>query len=66
METADRADSGMQEVTPAVAVAESTEEYQYGAEAFEAAYPKMVQSKSMDGKAPDVKAPTVPKTGKVR
>ena len=42
------------------AVAEPSE-YQYGAEAFEAAYPKMKQEKAMD-----VKAPTVPKTGKVR
>ncbi len=42
------------------AVAEPSE-YQYGAEAFEAAYPKMNQEKAMDAKAP-----TVPKTGKVR
>ena len=45
---------------PVWAVAEPSE-YQYGAEAFEAAYPKMKQDKAMD-----VKAPTVPKSGKVR
>ena len=41
-------------------VAEPTE-YQFGAEAFEAAYPKMDS-----GIKPDEKAPSVPKTGKVR
>lgn len=48
------------DILPVGAVAEPSE-YQYGAEAFEAAYPKMKQDKSMD-----VKTPTVPKTGKVR
>ena len=47
------------------AVAEPSE-YQYGAEAFETAYPKMKQDKAMEAKEPDMKAPTVPKTGKVR
>jgi len=66
VEAVDRAEEVVQEFTPTFAVAEPTEEYQYGAEAFEAAFPKMEQAKSMEGKAPDVKAPTVPKTGKVR
>ena len=35
--------------------------YQFGAEAFEAAYPKMDSVIK-----PDEKAPSVPKTGKVR
>ena len=48
------------DILPVSAVAEPSE-YQYGADAFEAAYPKMRQDKAMD-----VKAPTVPKTGKVR
>jgi len=48
------------DILPVSAVAEPSE-YQYGAEAFEAAYPKMKQDKAMD-----VKTPTVPKTGKVR
>lgn len=43
------------DILPVGAVAEASE-YQYGAEAFEAAYPKMNQEK----------APAVPKTGKVR
>ena len=51
----------MQEITPTFAVAEPTDEYQYGADAFEAAYPKMKQDKAMD-----VKTLAVPKTGKVR
>lgn len=66
VEHSDRVEEVMQEVTPAFVVAEPTEEYQYGADAFEAAYPQMDAGKSMDGKTPDVKAPTVPKTGKVR
>lgn len=48
------------DILPVGAVAE-TSEYQYGADAFEAAYPKMKQDKAMD-----VKTPAVPKTGKVR
>lgn len=48
------------DILPVGAVAEPSE-YQYGAEAFEAAYPKMKQEKAMD-----VKTSTVPKTGKVR
>lgn len=48
------------DILPVGAVAEPSE-YQYGADAFEAAYPKMKQDKAMD-----VKTPTVPKTGKVR
>ena len=56
----------MQEITPTFAVAEPTDEYQYGAEAFEAAYSKMDAGKVVDGKVPDTKTPVVPKTGKVR
>lgn len=56
----------MQGFSPTFAVAEPTEEYQYGAEAFEAAFPKMEQGKGMETKTPDMKAPTIPKTGKVR
>ena len=41
-------------------VAEPTE-YRFGAEAFEAAYPKMDS-----GIKPEEKAPSVPKTGKAR
>ncbi len=66
VEAIDRAEEEVQEFTPTFAVAEPTEEYRYGAEAFEAAYPKMDTGKSMDGKTPDVKAPIVPKTRKVR
>jgi len=47
-------------IAPVSSVAEPTE-YQFGAEAFEAAYPKM----DSDIK-PDEKDPSVPKTGKVR
>ena len=49
-----------EEVTPAMSVAEPSE-YQYGAEAFEAVYPKMDAEIK-----PDMKAPFVPKTGKTR
>ena len=62
----DRADSGMQEVTPAFAVAEPTEEYQYGAGAFEAAYAKMNTGKVMESNVPDMKEPAIPKMGKIR
>ena len=48
------------DILPVAAVAEPSE-YQYSADAFEAAYPKMKQERSAD-----VKALTVPKTGKVR
>ena len=47
-------------IAPVSSVAEPTE-YQCGAEAFEAAYPKM-DSDIM----PEAKVPSVPKTGKVR
>lgn len=47
-------------IAPVSSVAEPTE-YQFGAEAFEAAYPKMDS-----GIKPEAKAPTIPKTGKVR
>ena len=47
-------------IAPVSSVAEPTE-YQFGAEAFEAAYPKMDSVIK-----PDEKAPSVPKTGKVR
>lgn len=57
----DRADSGIQEVTPAFVVAEPTEEYQYGADAFEAACAKGEQAK-----VSKVKVPDVPKQGKIR
>ena len=49
-----------EEVTPAMSVAEPSE-YQYGAEAFEAVYPKMDAEIK-----PDMKAPFVLKTGKAR
>lgn len=61
MEAADRTDSGLNEVTPALAVAEPTEEYQYGAEAFEAACAKGEQVKM-----PEVMVPDAPKQGKSR
>lgn len=61
VETADRAESDLQEVTPAFAVAEPTEEYQYGAEAFEAACAKGEQAK-----VPEEKVPDVPKQRKSR
>lgn len=48
------------DVSPITAVAEPSE-YQYGAEAFEAAYPKMEQAKM-----PEAKIPDVPKSGKSR
>lgn len=66
VETADRTDSDLQEVTTGFAVAEPTEEYQYGAEAFEAAYAKMDTGKAMESNVPDMKAPAIPKMGKVR
>ncbi len=47
-------------IAPVSSVAEPTE-YQFGAEAFEAAYPKMDSVIK-----PDEKDPSVPKTGKVR
>lgn len=47
-------------IAPVSSVAEPSE-YQFGAEAFEAAYPKMDS-----GIKPDEKAPSVPKTGKER
>ena len=53
------------DILPVAAVAEPSE-YQYGAEAFEAAYPKMKQDKAMEAKGMEMKTPTVPKTGKVR
>lgn len=46
-------------IAPVSSVAEPTE-YQFGAEAFEAAYPKMDTVIK-----PDEKDPSVPKTGKV-
>ena len=48
------------DILPVGAVAEPSE-YQYGAEAFEAAYPKMKQDNVVEAKAP-----TVPKNGKSR
>lgn len=66
VETVERSEEVVQNFTPTFAVAEPTEEYQYGADAFEAAFPKMEQGKGIDAKAPDMKAPTVPKTGKIR
>ena len=53
------------DILPVAAVAEPAE-YQYGADAFEAAYPKMNQDKAVEAKGPDMKAPPVPKSGKVR
>lgn len=53
------------DISPVAAVAEPFE-YQYGADAFEAAYPKMTQEKAVEGKSPDMKSPTVPKSGKSR
>ena len=49
-----------EEIIPAMSVAEPSE-YQYGAEAFEAVYPKMDAEIK-----PDMKALSVPKTGKAR
>lgn len=66
VETADRADSGLQEETPVFAVAEPTEEYRYGAETFEAACAKMDTGKAADGKVLNTKTPAGPKTGKGR
>lgn len=57
----DRAEDVMQEITPTFAVAEPTDEYQYGAEAFEATYAKGEQAK-----VPEVKVPDVPRQGKSR
>lgn len=48
------------DISPVTAVAEPSE-YQYNADAFEAAYPKMKQEKAME-----TKAPTIPKPGNVR
>ena len=48
------------DILPVGAVAEPAD-YQHGAEAFEAAYSKMKQDNVVEAKAP-----TVPKTGKVR
>lgn len=49
-----------EEITPVMSVVEPVE-YQYGAEAFEAMYPKMdAEIKT------DMKAQSVPKTGKAR
>lgn len=61
VETSERADFGLQKETPVFAVAEHTEEYQYGAEAFEAACANGEQEK-----IPEVKVPDVPKQGKSR
>lgn len=66
VETADRADSSLQEATPIFAVAEPTEEYRYGAEAFEAACAKMDTGKAIDGKVLNTKTHVGPKTGKGR
>lgn len=59
------AEEVMNGLSPVSAVTEPSE-YQYGADAFEAAFSKMEQSKGMDSKAPDMKAPSVSKTGKIR
>lgn len=61
VEISERADSGLQEETPVFAVAEPTEEYQYGEEAFEAACAKGEQEKILEVKVLDV-----PKQGKSR
>lgn len=66
VETADRAEDAMQEGIPIFTVAEPLEKYQYGADAFEAAYPKMDIEKAMNGKTPVIKAPAIPNAGKVR
>jgi uncharacterized phage infection (PIP) family protein YhgE len=60
IDIAEPSEEVMREVSPIAAVAEPSE-YQYGAEAFEAAYPKGEQTKT-----PEVKMPDVPKTGKSR
>ena len=59
------AEEVMEGLSPVSAVAEPSE-YQYGADAFENAFPKMVQGKGMETKTPDMKAPTIPKKGKIR
>lgn len=60
IDIAETSEEVMRESLPIAAVAEPSE-YQYGAEAFEAAYPKGEQTKM-----PEVKMPDVPKTGKSR
>ena len=55
----------MKGLSPISAVAEPSE-YQYGADEFEAAFLKMEQGKGMETKVPDMKVPTIPKTGKIR
>jgi len=59
------AEEMMKGMAPVSVVAEPSE-YQYGAEAFEAAFPKMEQGKNMDAKAPEMKAPVVSNNGKHR
>lgn len=60
VDTVEHTEQIRRDVSPISAVAEPSE-YQYGAEAFEAAYPKMEQVK-----VPEVKKPDIPKTGKAR
>ncbi len=60
MDTMEHSEAARRDVSPISAVAEPSE-YQYGAEAFEAAYPKIEQTKVQEAKKPDI-----PKTGKVR
>lgn len=60
VDTMEHSEEVIRDVSPISAVAEPSE-YQYGAEAFEAAYPKGEQTKM-----PEVKIPDVPKSGKSR
>ena len=60
VDTMEHSEEVRRNVSPIAAVAEPSE-YQYGAEAFEAAYPKMEQAKM-----PEARKPDIPKTGKIR
>lgn len=60
VDTMEHSEEVIRDVSPIATVAEPSE-YQYGAEAFEATYPKMEQTK-----VPEAKKPDIPKTGKVR
>lgn len=60
VDTMEHSEEVSRDVYPIATVAEPSE-YQYGAEAFEATYPKMEQVKM-----PETKMPNIPKNGKLR
>ena len=60
VDTMEHTEEVSRDVSPIAAVAEPSG-YQYGAEAFEAAYPKMKPTK-----VPEAKKPDIPKAGKIR